>query len=187
MTLKERSPRPGKALGPPAIPDLFRIALFTDLTARSRTFKRRLTRWPDPDRRDLLDALNAELDGRFAIVTAAASRIFIGSGRPRRRPRRGPRSGQTPRRPHGPVSPPATGIAEALAALRAFAEADRSLWWRTEAARWRFTIAAAPFGPGVPRTRPSTERESRPEDPRRRHGGRLVPRARIRARRSRRS
>ncbi len=129
MTLKERSPRPGKALGPPAIPDLAQIALFTDLDGTLASLQATPDAvGPDPGRRDLLDALNAKLDGRLAIVSgrgiADLDRVLEG-----RVDALGAVHGLVRRRADRTVlsAPPATGIAEALAALRAFAKADRSL------------------------------------------------------------
>ena len=129
MTLKERSAHPRAALAPPSIPSLAQIALFADLDGTLASLESTPDAvGPDPGRRELLDALNAKLHGRLAIVSgrsiADLDRVLEG-----RIDALGAVHGLVRRRADRTVlsPPPAAGMAEAYAALRAFAKADRSL------------------------------------------------------------
>jgi trehalose 6-phosphate phosphatase len=129
MTLTAPSPLAGPVLPPPAILRLAEIALFADLDGTLASLEATPDAvGPDPRRRDLLDALSAKLAGRLAVVSGRGmddlDRVLEG-----RIAALGAVHGLIRRRADRSVvgNAGAGGMAEALAALRAFARADRSL------------------------------------------------------------
>jgi len=129
MTLSAPSPLPGPVLRSPTILDLAKIALFADLDGTLASLEATPGAvGPDPRRRDLLDGLSSKLGGRLAVVSGRAmddlDRVLEG-----RIAALGAVHGLVRRRADRSIvaKPGAEGMGEALAALRAFAKADRSL------------------------------------------------------------
>lgn len=119
----------GSALAPPPIPDLTRVSLFVDLDGTIAPLEETPQAvGPDRARRHLLDALEAALEGRLAVVSGRSlddlDRVLEG-----RVSAVGAVHGLVRRTPSGEVieTAGAKRIDEAEAALRDFARSDKAL------------------------------------------------------------